>query len=57
VECGSLQVSLMDDEEVRIIRFGSPNDLIVALDSVLTERPYQIHLVEFATPADFEQFN
>ena len=39
---GKLQLRIRPDES--------------ALMEVNTERPYEIHLVEFATPADFERF-
>lgn len=36
VEAGSLRVFVLDGQEQRIVRFGYENDLIVALDSLLT---------------------
>lgn len=36
VEEGSLRIFVLDGQEQRIVRFGYENDLIVALDSLLT---------------------
>lgn len=38
VESGSLRIFVLDDYEEQIIRFGYQNDLIVSLDSFLTEK-------------------
>ena len=38
VESGSLRIFVLDDYEEQIIRFGYENDLIVSLDSFLTEK-------------------
>lgn len=39
VESGSLRVYILDDFEEQIIRFGYKQNLIVPLDSFLTEKP------------------
>ncbi len=39
VEEGSLRVYVMDENEERTIRFGYQNNILVSLDSFLTERP------------------
>lgn len=39
VEEGSLQVYIMDENEERTIRFGYQNNILVSLDSFLTEKP------------------
>ena len=44
VESGSLQIYVLDDGEVRIVRFGYAHDLIVALDSFLTEKPSDFYI-------------
>ena len=36
---GTIKVSIFDEEEERIVRFGYQNNLIVALDSFLTKQP------------------
>jgi CRP-like cAMP-binding protein len=39
VESGSLRIFVFDGTEEQIIRFGYENDLVVSLDSFLTEKP------------------
>lgn len=39
VEEGSLRVYVMDENEERTIRFGYRNNILVSLDSFLTEKP------------------
>lgn len=39
VEEGSLRVYIMDENEERTIRFGYQNNILVSLDSFLTEKP------------------
>jgi CRP/FNR family transcriptional regulator, anaerobic regulatory protein len=39
IESGSLKISVFNENEERIIRFGYQNDFIVALDSFFTENP------------------
>lgn len=39
VEEGSLRVYVMDENEERTIRFGYQNNILVSLDSFLTEKP------------------
>lgn len=38
IEKGSLRIFVMDGEEERIIRFGYPGNMVVVLDSFLTEK-------------------
>lgn len=44
VESGSLRIFVLDDCEEQIIRFGYENDLIVSLDSFLTEKPSDFYI-------------
>jgi CRP-like cAMP-binding protein len=44
VENGSLRIFILDDFEEQIIRFGYSNDLIVSLDSFLTEKPSDFYI-------------
>jgi CRP/FNR family transcriptional regulator, anaerobic regulatory protein len=44
VESGSLRIFVLDDCEEQIIRFGYKNDLIVSLDSFLTEKPSDFYI-------------
>jgi CRP-like cAMP-binding protein len=44
VESGSLRIYILDDFEEHIIRFGYSNDLIVSLDSFLTEKPSDFYI-------------
>ena len=44
VETGSLRIYILDDFEERIIRFGYSGDLIVSLDSFLTEKPSDFYI-------------
>lgn len=44
VESGSLRIFILDDFEEQIIRFGYSNDLIVSLDSFLTEKPSDFYI-------------
>lgn len=39
VETGSLRVYVMDEDEERTIRFGYRHNILVSLDSFLTEKP------------------
>lgn len=39
IESGSLKIFITEDGDEQIIRFGYKNDLIVSLDSFLTEKP------------------
>lgn len=39
IKSGTIKVSIFDEEEERIVRFGYKNDLIVAIDSFLTKKP------------------
>jgi CRP-like cAMP-binding protein len=44
VVSGSLRIFVLDDCEEQIIRFGYENDLIVSLDSFLTEKPSDFYI-------------
>lgn len=44
IESGSLRIFVLDDYEEQIIRFGYENDLIVSLDSFLTEEPSDFYI-------------
>jgi hypothetical protein len=39
-----LKIFILDDFEERIIRFGYSNDLIVSLDSFLTDKPSEFYI-------------
>lgn len=44
VEEGSLRIFVVDDHEERIIRFGYKDNIIVSLDSFLTEKPSDFYI-------------
>lgn len=44
IEEGSLRIYILQEEEEQIIRFGYQNDLIVSLDSFLTEQPSEFYI-------------
>ncbi|MCY1479440.1 Cyclic nucleotide-binding domain protein [compost metagenome] len=44
VQDGSLRIFVTDGEEERVIRFGYQNNIIVALDSFLTEKPSDFYI-------------
>lgn len=44
IQDGSLRIFVTDGEEERIVRFGYKNNIIVALDSFLTEKPSDFYL-------------
>lgn len=44
VESGSLRIYLLDGEEEQVIRFGYEGNIIVALDSFLTDKPSELYL-------------
>lgn len=44
IESGSLRVFVLDDCEEQIIRFGYTGNIIVSLDSFLTERPSDLYI-------------
>ncbi len=44
IESGSLRIFVLDDCEEQIIRFGYENDLVVSLDSFLTEKPSDFYI-------------
>ncbi len=44
IEEGSLRIYIAQEQEEQIIRFGYKNDLIVSLDSFLTEKPSDFYI-------------
>jgi len=44
VESGSLRIFILDGSEEQIIRFGYPDNIIVALDSFLTGKPSEFYI-------------
>ncbi len=44
IEDGSLRIYIAQEKEEQIIRFGYQNDLIVSLDSFLTEEPSDFYI-------------
>lgn len=44
IENGSLKVFILDDIEERIIRFGYTGNIIVSLDSFLSEKPSEFYI-------------
>ncbi len=44
IEEGSLRIYIEQEQEEQIIRFGYQNDLIVALDSFLTDQPSDFYI-------------
>ncbi|MBX2964903.1 MAG: Crp/Fnr family transcriptional regulator [Cyclobacteriaceae bacterium] len=63
IEKGSLRVFVLDGEEERIVRFGYPGNMIVALDSFLTDQPSDFFIqaikkstLRMARKADVEKF-
>ncbi len=44
ITSGSLKISMMDDCEEHIIRFGYKNNFITALDSFITEKPSEFYI-------------
>lgn len=44
IEEGSLRIYIAQEQEEQIIRFGYQNDLIVSLDSFLTEQPSDFYI-------------
>jgi len=44
VESGSLSVFILDDDQEQIIRFGYQGNIIVSLDSYLTEKPSDFYI-------------
>lgn len=63
IESGSLRVFVLDDCEEQIVRFGYTGNIIVSLDSFLTERPSDFYIqaikkceLKVITKTDFEQF-
>ena len=63
VEEGSVRIFIMDEDEERIIRFGYKNNIIVSLDSFLSEKPSDFYIqairktkVKVASKKDFYEF-
>lgn len=44
IESGSLRVFVLDDEDEQIIRFGYKENIIVSLDSFLTNKPSDFYI-------------
>lgn len=44
IQSGSLRIFVMDHSEEQIIRFGYPNNIVVALDSFLTGKPSDFYI-------------
>ncbi|MEN9639055.1 MAG: hypothetical protein RLZZ262_923 [Bacteroidota bacterium] len=44
IESGSLRIFVIDEDEERTIRFGYRNNIIVALDSILTGKPTTLYI-------------
>lgn len=44
IESGSLRIFILDGSEEQIIRFGYSDNIIVALDSFLTEKPSDFYI-------------
>lgn len=44
IETGSLKIFLLDEAEERIIRFGYKNNLIVSIDSFLSNKPSELYI-------------
>ena len=44
IESGSLKVFVLDNDDEQIIRFGYTNNIIVSLDSYITEKPSEFYI-------------
>jgi CRP-like cAMP-binding protein len=44
IESGSLKVFVLDNDDEQIIRFGYSNNIIVSLDSYITEKPSDFYI-------------
>jgi CRP/FNR family transcriptional regulator, anaerobic regulatory protein len=63
IEKGSLRIFVLDGEEERIIRFGYPGNMIVAIDSFLSGKPSDLFIqaikkttLHVARKSDVEKF-
>ncbi|AZA76115.1 Crp/Fnr family transcriptional regulator [Chryseobacterium sp. G0186] len=63
IEQGSVRIFMTDENEERIIRFGYTGNIIVSLDSFLSEKPSELYIqtikkasVKVASKKDFYQF-
>lgn len=63
IESGSLRVFVMDNDEEQIIRFGYKENIIVSLDSFLSEKPSDLYIqaikktvVKVVTKKQIEKF-
>ncbi|ASK28687.1 Crp/Fnr family transcriptional regulator [Chryseobacterium sp. T16E-39] len=63
VEEGSVRIFIMDEDEERIIRFGYTGNIIVSLDSFLSDKPSDFYIqaikktkVKIASKKDFYEF-
>lgn len=44
IEEGSLRIFVLDDDEERVIRFGYKNNIVVSIDSFLSESPSDFYI-------------
>ncbi|WP_312389127.1 Crp/Fnr family transcriptional regulator [Chryseobacterium sp.] len=63
IEDGSIRIFIMDENEERIVRFGYKGNILVSLDSFLSEKPSEFYIqaikktdIKIASKADFYQF-
>lgn len=63
IEKGSVRIFMTDDNEERIIRFGYTGNIIVSLDSFLSDKPSELYIqaikktnVRIASKRDFYEF-
>lgn len=63
IEDGSIRIFIMDENEERIIRFGYTGNILVSLDSFLSEKPSEFYIqaikktkIKIASKKDFYQF-
>lgn len=63
IESGSLRIFVLDESEEQTIRFGYKNNLIVSLDSFLTDKPSDLFIqaikktvIKVITKTQIEQF-
>ncbi|MDR4890720.1 MULTISPECIES: Crp/Fnr family transcriptional regulator [unclassified Chryseobacterium] len=63
IEKGSVRIFMMDENEERIIRFGYTGNIMVCLDSFLSEKPSDLYIqaikktiVKTASRKDFYEF-
>ncbi|MFC3161564.1 cAMP-binding domain of CRP or a regulatory subunit of cAMP-dependent protein kinases [Chryseobacterium arachidis] len=63
IENGSMRIFIMDEDEERIIRIGYSGNIVVSLDSFLSEKPSEFYIqaiktteIRLASKKDFYQF-